>query len=224
MAASGLDAIERSTLRERCLDALRSAITTGRLRPGDHLNEVELASSLGVSRATIREALRHLQQDGRVVARSRGMLRVREVADDEIRGLYAARAALEALAAETLAARPDRGAAVDALDAAVFRLDTAEGDLPAQVEADLAFHVLLCELSGNATLLRLWHSLEGPVRITIMHAGLSRALHNMASVRHRPIVAAISTGDVAASRATIVRHMTEAAERLVHAAGPSAAA
>ena len=222
MAASGFDAVERSTLRERCLGALRSAITTGRLGPGDHLNEVELASSLGVSRATIREALRHLQQDGLVVARSRGMLRVREVGDQEIRGLYAARGALEALAAETLAAQSERGAAIAALDAAIFRLDAAEGDLPAQIEADLAFHVLLCELCGNVTLLRLWRSLEGPVRISIMHAGLSRALHNMAAARHRSIVAAIASGDVPGSRATIIRHMAEAAERLLRAGGPSA--
>ena len=215
MAASGLGKVERSTLRERCLVSLRSAITTGRLGPGDHLNEVALAASLGVSRATIREALRQLQGDGLVVARSRGMLRVREIGADEIRELYAARAALEALAAETLAARPDRDSAIRALETAIGRLGAAEGDLPAQVEADLAFHLLLCELSGNATLLRLWRALEGPVRITIMHAGLGRALHNMAAARHRPIVAAISAGDTVASRTVIVRHMADAADRLV---------
>ena len=215
MPVTFLASVERSTLRERCLVALRSAITAGELAPGQHLSEVELAGRLGASRATIREALRHLQQDGLVVAGRRSMLRVRQLAANEIRELYAVRAALESLAAEALAARGDRAAAVSALEDAVQRLDRAEGDLPAQVEAALAFHVRLCELSHNDTLLRLWRSLEGPIRVTIMHAGPARALHNMAAARHRPIVAAIDAGDGAAARDVIGRHMAEAAERLV---------
>ncbi len=215
MPATSLGSVERSTLRERCLAALRSAITAGELAPGDHLSEVALAGRLGVSRATIREALRHLQQDGLVVAGRRSMLRVRQLGDGEICELYAVRAALESLAAEALASRDDRAPAVAALDEAVERLDRAEGDLPAQVEADLAFHVRLCELAGNGTLLRLWRSLEGPIRVTIMHAGPGRALHNMAAARHRPIVTAIAAGDGAAARNVIARHMADAADRLV---------
>lgn len=40
------------------------AITSGQYRPGDHLSEVELGNKLGVNRGTVREALRHLQQEG----------------------------------------------------------------------------------------------------------------------------------------------------------------
>jgi DNA-binding GntR family transcriptional regulator len=40
-----LASLDRSTLRERALDALRSAITSGQYRPGDHLGEVELGST-----------------------------------------------------------------------------------------------------------------------------------------------------------------------------------
>jgi DNA-binding GntR family transcriptional regulator len=61
--------------------ALRLALTSGRYRPGDHLGEVELATHLGVSRGTVREALRHLQQEGLVTAGNRGMLRVSTVSD-----------------------------------------------------------------------------------------------------------------------------------------------
>ena len=71
-----LVSLDRSTLRERALEALRSVILSGQYRPGDHLGEVELAGSLGVSRGTVREALRHLQQEGLVTAGNRGMLRV----------------------------------------------------------------------------------------------------------------------------------------------------
>jgi DNA-binding GntR family transcriptional regulator len=80
-----LSNLDRSTLRERALEALRSAIISGRYRPGDHLGEVELASHLGVSRGTVREALRHLQQEGLVTAGNRGMLRVNSISPIEVR-------------------------------------------------------------------------------------------------------------------------------------------
>src|SRR3712207_9335000 len=66
VSIESLSSLDRSTLRERALEALRSAILSGRYRPGDHLGEVELATHLGVSRGTVREALRHLQQEGLV--------------------------------------------------------------------------------------------------------------------------------------------------------------
>jgi DNA-binding FadR family transcriptional regulator len=74
MAAQPLTSLDRSTLRERSLEALRTAITSGEYRPGDHLGEEELAGRLGVSRGTVREALRHLQQEGLVTAGDPGSL------------------------------------------------------------------------------------------------------------------------------------------------------
>ena len=53
MSVEPLSSLDRSTLRERSLAALRTAITSGRYRPGDHLGEVELATHLGVSRGTV---------------------------------------------------------------------------------------------------------------------------------------------------------------------------
>lgn len=216
--AAILPPIARETLRERCVELLRGAITSGQFAPGAHLSEIELATSLGVSRATVREALRHLEQDGLAVPSRRGMLHVRILTVNEIRELYAVRGALEALAGELVAVRADRNAAADVLDRAVGRLQAAEGDLPAQIEADLAFHATLCELAGNTMLSRHWRSLEGAIRITVLHAGPRRALHNMAAARHRPIVDAIRGGDPELTRRTVVRHMAEAADRLARAA------
>ncbi len=217
MPIDALCALERSSLRERCLLALRSALTSGRFAPGDHLNEVELAAIFDVSRATVREALRHLQQEGLVASGSRGMLHVRRLDGVDIREIYGVRAALEALAAEALCGLPERRQVTAALRAGLARLRRHEGDLSAQIEADLAFHLKLCELSGNRTLLRSWRSIEGSIRITIMHAGLERALNNMAVERHLPIVDAIERGDGASARAVVFAHMSQAAERLVQA-------
>ena len=110
-----LSNLDRSTLRERALEALRSAITSGQYRPGDHLSEVALAGHLGVSRGTVREALRHLQQEGLVTAGNRNMLRVSTISPKAVRELFRVRAALEGLAVAEIIASTEREKAVATL-------------------------------------------------------------------------------------------------------------
>src|SRR5215217_7799292 len=147
-----LASLDRSTLRERALESLRSAILSGQYRPGDHLGEVELANSLGISRGTVREALRHLQQEGLVSAGNRGMLRVNSLTPTEVRELFQVRAALEGLAVRELISSPRRESAVAALREALADLADDGADVTARIEADLAFHLLLCRLAGNSML------------------------------------------------------------------------
>ena len=73
----------------------------------------------------------------------------------------------------------------------------------------------MCELTGNETLLHSWSSLEGSIRMSIMFAGVERAIKNMDVKRHSDIVDAIETGDSNTAEATVREHMASAAETLV---------
>ena len=216
MSVESLSALDRSTLRERSLEALRSAILSGRYRPGDHLGEVELAGSLGVSRGTVREALRHLQQEGLVTAGNRGMLRVNSLSSAEVHELFRVRAALEGLAVREVIASPRREAAAEALRAAVERLSD-EDEPAARMESDLAFHLLLCQLSGNSMLVEAWQRLEGRMRVAILNGAAWQA-PMMARDRHVPIVEAIERGDVEAAVRVVDEHMAGAAEHFAQSA------
>jgi DNA-binding GntR family transcriptional regulator len=216
MTAEPLASLDRSTLRERALDALRYAITSGQYRPGDHLGEVELAGHLGVSRGTVREALRHLQQEGLVTAGARGMLRVRSHTATEIRELFQVRAALEGLAVRLIIDSPKREAAVAALRQAVSELDGTHRDFIAHVDADMAFHLRLCELSGNSMLTTAWQQLAGRIRVTIMARGEAQSTL-MSGSYHAPIVDAIEAGDAEQVGRVLQEHMDRAAERLAGA-------
>jgi DNA-binding GntR family transcriptional regulator len=207
-----LVSLDRSTLRERALEAVRAAIVSGQYRPGDHLGEVELASSLGVSRGTVREALRHLQQEGLVTAGNRGMLRVNSLTPLEVRELFQVRAALEGLAVREIIASPQRAAAVSGLRSALEQLVDEGEDFASRIEADLAFHLLLCRLSGNSMLVDAWQHLEGRMRVAILNGAAWQA-PMMARDRHAPIVDAIERGDVTAALQVVDEHMTSAAER-----------
>ena len=219
MSVESLSALDRSTLRERSLEALRSAILSGRYRPGDHLGEVELAGSLGVSRGTVREALRHLQQEGLVTAGNRGMLRVNSLSSAEVHELFRVRAALEGLAVREVIASPRREAAAEAPRAAVERLSD-EDEPAARMEADLAFHLLLCQLSGNSMLVEAWQRLEGRMRVAILNGAAWQA-PMMARDRHVPIVEAIERGDVEAAVRVVDEHMASAAERFAEFPEPA---
>ena len=217
MAAQPLTSLDRSTLRERALEALRTAITSGEYRPGSHLGEEELAGRLGVSRGTVREALRHLQQDGLVTAGARGMLRVNSLSNREIRNLFEVRGALEGLAVTLIIASPRRDAAVARLRKALADLDDLDRDFSAHIDADLGFHLLLCELSENTVLVEAWRHLEGRVRITILGdaAGTDQL---MSGTNHAPIVDAIEAGDSGRAVKVLQDHMSLAADRI---AGPA---
>lgn len=214
--SASLLGLEKKSLREQALVALRRAITTGELEPGRHLVETELSEMLQISRGTLREALRQLEQEGLVSAGARGRLSVRNLDVKEIRDIFAVRAVLESLAARTLSKMPDKDAALKELRSAVGRMEeAAKSSLEERIEADLEFHRTLCRLSGNETLLHSWESLEGSIRMSIMYAGLERAVRNMSVGRHHDIVAAIETGDAAKARETLIAHMDGAAENLV---------
>jgi DNA-binding GntR family transcriptional regulator len=207
-----LAGLDRSTLRERAREAVRVAITSGRYRPGDHLGEVELANHLGISRGTVREAMRHLQQEGLLVAGRRGMLRVNSLSADEVRELFRVRAALEKLAVTEIMSSPQREAAVSALRKALSDLAQADLDFVGRVEADLNFHLVLCRVAGNSMLVEAWRNLEGRIRVAIMNGGADRAPQMMSWDRHAPIVDAIESGDLATALSVIDQHMAEAAD------------
>ncbi|UYQ78509.1 GntR family transcriptional regulator [Glutamicibacter sp. JL.03c] len=213
MALLGL---EKTSLREQTLTALRQAITTGQLEPGKHLVETELSEMLNISRGTLREALRQLQQEGLVAPGARGRLSVRSLDVKEIRDIFAVRAALETLAAQTLCRLDDRSDAVAQLRSALKLMDNeVKHSLERGIEADLDFHRVLCRITGNESLLHAWEQLEGSIRMSIMWAGKERGIKNMDVSRHEEIVDAIDSADVGLAAAVISAHMDTAAEVLV---------
>ena len=129
------------------------------------------------------------------------------------------RAALEMLAARELCSHPDRDEVVQVLRDAVADMEKwAASNLQDRIEADLKFHHTMCHLSGNDALLHSWTTLEGSIRMSIMYAGVERALKNMDAKRHLEIVDAIESGDGIAAAEVVREHMAGAASVLVDGA------
>jgi DNA-binding GntR family transcriptional regulator len=96
------------TLSEQLAQRIGDAILDQRFPPGARLKEVDLATSYGVSRASIREALRLLDKRGLVRIEPRRGARVTQLSAGEVDDLYEIRASLLGLAARRFAVRADR--------------------------------------------------------------------------------------------------------------------
>jgi DNA-binding GntR family transcriptional regulator len=94
---------ESSSLRHQVEDVLRKAIANGRFGPGQRIVERELCEMTGVSRPSIREALRRLEAEGLIdMVPHRGPM-VASMSVEEARQIYAVRALLEGYAAQEFA-------------------------------------------------------------------------------------------------------------------------
>jgi len=157
--------------------------------------ETELSAAMGISRGTLREALRQLEYEGLIEVGDRGRLMVRTLTASGLADMFTVRAAPEGLAAAELTTRPDRDVVLAELQTALDALGAGDGSIGDMVEADLAFHRLLCELTGNATWVRAWETLTGPIRVAILFRGPATALTNMSVPRHQQLLDAIAGGD-----------------------------
>jgi DNA-binding GntR family transcriptional regulator len=214
-SVSSLVELDRTSLRERAMEMLRTAVTTREIEPGSRLVESELSAAMSISRGTLREALRQLEHEGLIEVGKRGRLTVRTMTEPELLDLFAVRAALEGLAAASLSTRPDRAVGLTRLQTALRALEAAGGSISETVEADLGFHRLLCALTGNATLARAWETLTGSIRVAILFAGPTAALTNMSVGRHQPLIDAIASGDPDTARSAVDAHMRDAARTLI---------
>jgi DNA-binding GntR family transcriptional regulator len=207
-------AITRSVLSDQVKGRLLQAILDGRYAPGARIVETRVAKEFGTSQAPVREALRDLEALGVVEVTAFRGARVRHPSVEELLEAFEVRAVLETQAAR-LALRAISQDDLDQLDAFVEQMRRAAeaGDPFAEATADAAFHGYVMHLSGNATLERVWRTLEPFLRtyITIASAGVDR---RAIAERHAPLVEALRLGDPAAIQAAVEFHFDQAAQSL----------
>jgi DNA-binding GntR family transcriptional regulator len=144
---------QAAPLRQQVLEALRRAIVSGRLAPGERLTERALIDMMGVSRTVIREALRQIEAEGliEIIPNMGPVVRVLSVAEAE--DLYRIRAVLEGLAARLFAENAS-DAMLNALEASLDKVVVAYqgADGEQALVAKTAFYDLLYQGGDSETL------------------------------------------------------------------------
>ncbi|WP_212532569.1 GntR family transcriptional regulator [Actinospica durhamensis] len=186
---------------EAVLDAVKHAILTGRLTPGQPLIETELAAQLGVSKTPVREALKTLAGAGLVTMSPYKGASVRTVDDKLAHSVYDIRILLEPEAVRRAAGSCGStsawwDAAGSALDAADRAADRAE-----RQQANREFHRALYAGCGNDLMVGILDGLRDQTALVSTAVWTRNASWEQEAGEHRAILDAIRAGraDVAAT-------------------------
>lgn len=216
---SPLQKIQRiDLLSERVYHQLRAYLSSGNVRWGETLREVELANQLGVSRTPVREALTRLASEGFLEAKGRSFA-VPELTEADIEEIYELRVLLEtgAVRAATAATKtaPTR---LKTVEAAIRRARKAmeAGDDEDFILANREFRAAWLDLVPNR---RLSHAVE-------LYAGLVRSLQILSlGNRERQVIvlrdmekicAEMKAGDAEAAAATMLNYLNIARDAMLH--------
>lgn len=186
-------------------EQLKNKIVTGELVPGTRLVETKCAGDLGVSQSTVREALARLARDGLVLSIPRRGSYVASLPADTIYHLYEMRERIEPLAMR-LAMKALSQADHDYLERQLDRL--AARTISERIDADMAFHERLYELSGFPPLQSLWPQIEA---LTRKFFSTSRRLTDAEQIKHthRAIMRALTDEDEEALEEALQLHMRQ---------------
>ncbi|MEU1624480.1 FadR/GntR family transcriptional regulator [Streptomyces sp. NPDC020096] len=208
---------------DEAIEKIKGMIVSGALRPGDRLpKESELAAELGLSRNSLREAVRALslirildvrQGDGTYVTSLDPQLLLEALSfvvdfhrDDTVLEFLAVRRILEPAATAMATPRISEGE-LDALEDQLAELGP-NPSVEQLVACDLEFHRGIVQSSGNSVLCSLLDGLSGPTTRARVWRGLTQEDAVERTLReHRAILGALRDRDAEAARAWATVHI-----------------
>jgi DNA-binding GntR family transcriptional regulator len=223
-ASTAIEVLREHSLATLAQQELERRILSGEIPAGAKLNEVEMASALGISRGPVREAFSALAQAGLVrVEKNRGVF-VRQVSVEEANEFYEVRAALERLIGQ-LAARRIAIDEIEALRGVVRRMQQMQKSRRADeyFALNVEFHDLLARAARNNALLAHYRGIVNQLdlyrRATIAH-GTDHIPQSTAE--HEAIIDAVAARDEQRAQELLVEHVLVSRARLHAALGTPA--
>lgn len=200
-------------LREQVISALRQAILNFELEPGQRLVERELIEQLGVSRTTVREALRELTSEGLVTVIPQQGARVSAPSLDDATDLYEVRAALESLVTQRFVERAtddevkDLSAAVE--NYAVVARSTTE--VRQMLAAKDGFYAVLIAGAHSPALQELLAGIQARVQVLRATSLSEKGRSKQVVAELRAVVKAVRARDAEKAAALCAAHVRKAA-------------
>jgi len=199
--------IQHASLSEKIYDVLKDRIINEELRPGERLLDDRLASSFGVSRTPVREALARLSNEGLVEIVSRSGAYVRKLTREDIEEIYEIRRVLEGLAAKKAATFiPDRE--IKQLSAL---LEKAKGpgkeSFKAYMDFDVKLHDSILKNCHNQRLTSIMANLYTLIHVFRVRMTKNKKKAEQALKEHEAVLEAIRARDAKKAEKITMEHI-----------------
>ncbi len=183
-------------LRDVVFQTLRQAILRGKLEPGERLMELHLADMLGVSRTPVREAIRKLELEGLVITIPRRGAVVAQITRTDLEDVLEVRCALEELAVRKACQKMTPEQLILLKQAASrFEKGIAAGDLMESAQADVDFHEVISDATGNRRLIQILNNIRSQVYRYRLENLKNKASHPDLIREHTRLIEALERHD-----------------------------
>jgi DNA-binding GntR family transcriptional regulator len=206
--------ITRVSVADQVATLLRQRILEGEFRPGTQVQELPLASSLGVSRNTMREAIRILSLEGLLRRSLHRGAAVSQLSLRDVQEIYQLRRMLE-LPAVLVARSPDP-VLLHEIRSAVEQYELAVHDRnwSRAVSHDLHFHSLLIRFHGNQRLDSFYKKMLGELRVGMVLVDRTHDNPGALIPVHRRMCQLLSSRKLKQCAAVLEQHLDDSESRL----------
>jgi DNA-binding GntR family transcriptional regulator len=189
---------------------VREAILEAELPPGEIMSQVALAEELGVSRTPLREALRMLQGEGLVEARTNRRVRVAPISPSDLEELYSLRVVLEAQALRIAVPRMSQEH-IARLEGSIAEMAhfAEQRDMRRWLVPHAEYHRQLTRLAGERFESLLSQLFDHAERYRRLHLGHGPSA--WATADHREILDAVKLGEAQHASALLASHLARTA-------------
>lgn len=200
--------VSAQTVQRQAVHNLREAITSGVFQPGDRLVEADICARLGISRPSVREALRSLEAERLIVIVPNKGPYVPILTLDEAKEIYDVRALLEGEAAALFASQASKDA-IATMKRSLTLFDSAvkQANLNEEIDTTRQFYEQILIGCGNRIIQEMLSTLTA--RITFLRSkSMSQPGRAQKSSREmNAILKAIAAHDPEAARAAAISHV-----------------
>ncbi|MBE9541261.1 MAG: GntR family transcriptional regulator [Proteobacteria bacterium] len=187
------------------LDNTRKRILTGEFRPGQKINESEIAVNLGISRSPVREAFRILEIDGLITTLPRKGSYITDISLKDLEELFEIRKILECYALDCIKKRAKKSP--EKIQPMIEELDKNLLKKHDPFSVISGFHYSLVELSNNSRLIELYKILSVSLRRYWLIYHSKNEQKDISLEHHRGIIYSLKKGDYPGTEILLKKHI-----------------
>ena len=194
---------------------IKRAITNGIIKPGERINETQIARDMGISRSPVREALQELKKEGVVINIPYKGTYVNLLGKKDIEDMYVIRGLLEAYAIEkVIENKNEKILRCLSKNVEDIEKDVEKKQLKELVSKDIEFHRNICNFSGNKKLIDIWEGFQTQIKVLINLESSFYERFQLLAVEHRELLSLIIEGKVKRAQEKIKAHILQALDFL----------